>query len=228
LLELTIAVADLVADPASAGPARRLLAATLVDDPAEQVALLEAAADNGQAADAPREVMHAMITLGRLHAAAGRPREAMIAYDRAVSALMALPDDLEEAEQVLAEAARMSEAAGAPAVALATLHRWHEHCRARGDRQALGHAGYALGGHMVALGEYEEARGPLKEALALLSEMGDDGRLIRTHLHLLVTHYALGEPEAAARHLAEALRLRSRVEDPEVLAEIEREFGQLM
>jgi hypothetical protein len=104
--------------------------------------------------------------------------------------------------------------------------RFLEAARRMGDRLELGHATSLAGRHLFALDLPDDARPVLQESVALLGEMGDDDALVRAHLRLLELAYEAGDVPSAMRHVEEVVRLRDRIGDPVLLAEIEEQFGQ--
>lgn len=231
LLELVLAAAAYLDRPAIAGEAGRLLAAHLAELPGrgeERIEVLEQAIAQLRSAGDWRGVWRAERDLGAVFESAHRPEAAIAAYDRAVKAAMALHEPEAEAATAIAALADLSLAAGRPEAALGTMHQWLDHCRDQRDRVAVGAASYALGAHLVAMGEFEEAMGPLKEALALFGEMGEDLATIKAHIQLMIATYTAGDAEKAGRHLDEVLRLRERIDDPEALAGLERQFGSFL
>lgn len=231
LLELVLAAADVLGQPGLAGEAGRLLAAHLRELPGgatRGVDVLEQAIARLLQAGDWQGVWRAERELGAMWELLLKPEAAIAAYDRSVKAAMQLTSPEAEAVEAIEALASVSLAVGRPGSALGTMHQWLDHCRDQRDHVALGWASYGLGAHLVGMGEVEEAVAPLKEALALFGEMGEDLATLKTHIQLMVATYSQGDAERAGHHLEEVLRLRSRITDPEALEGLDRQFGSFL
>lgn len=231
LLELVMAAAEHLGLSAIAGEAGRLLAAHLADVPRkghQRLEILERAIAHLVEAEDWRGVWRAERELGQLLETLHRPELAIAAYDRSVKAAMRLPTPDAEAHEAIDALATLALEEGRPALALGTMHQWLDHCRDHRDHVAVGWASYGLGAHLIAMGEYEEALPTVREALAFFGEMGEDLALMKAHIQMMVATYALGDQERASKHLEEVIRLRERVQDPEALEAIERQFGSFL
>lgn len=229
LLELAEAVAERAGAAGALAEARRLLAAALSDLPGSEerrIAALTDAADAAREAARPAAIHRAEWDLAQLLQALGRGREAIAAYDRALAAAAAEPILTAEADETLGALVRLAAATRRPTAAKAPIRTYVAGARGAGDRMRMGHAASLAGGYLLDLGLADEARPLLREATALLGEMADDDALARAQLRLLGLALDTGDAMAAARHLEEVLRLRDRVGDPVLAAEIEEQFGR--
>jgi tetratricopeptide (TPR) repeat protein len=229
LLELAEAVAERAGATGALAEARRLLAAALSDLPGSEerrIAALQDAADAARAAARPVAIHRAEWDLAQLLQALGRGREAIAAFDRALDAAAVEPALTAEADETLGALVRLAAARRRPTAAKAPIRRYVAGARGAGDRMRMGHAASLAGGHLLDLGLADEALPLLQEATALLGEMADDDALARAQLRLLGLALDTGDAMAAARHLEEVLRLRDRVGDPVLAAEIEEQFGR--
>jgi tetratricopeptide (TPR) repeat protein len=229
LLELAAAVAERVGSPEERSETQRMLAASLADLPGSEehrAEVLAEAVASAEQAERWEAAYKAQLDLARLKHALGRGREALAAYEQALTLSLNDPALLRESEEVLEALVRLSSSSGRSSAARASVKRYMEAARRRGDRLELGHALTLAGRHYLALDLPDEARPVLQEAVALLGEMGDDDSLVRAHLRLLELAYESSDVVAAMRHVEEVVRLRDRVADPVLLAEIEEQFGQ--
>lgn len=229
LLELASAVAERSGDPDERSEAQRLLAAALADLPGSEAQRAEVLAEAVEAAAAGgrwEAAYKAQLDLARLKHALGRGREAMAAYEQALALSLNDAALLRESEEVLEALVRLAGSTGRSSTARAAVMRYLEAARRMGDRLELGHAANLAGRHLLTLDLPDDARPVLQEAIALLGEMGDDDALVRAHLRLLELAYEAGDVPSAMRHVEEVVRLRDRIGDPVLLAEIEEQFGQ--
>lgn len=229
LLELASAVAERVGSPEERSEAQRLLAAALADLPGSEAQRAEVLAEAVEAAAGAgrwEAAYKAQLDLARLKHALGRGREAIAAYEQALALSLNDTALLRESEEVLEALVRLAGSTARSSTARAAVMRYLEAARRMGDRLELGHSTSLAGRHLLALDLPDDARPVLQESIALLGEMGDDDALVRAHLRLLELAYEAGDVPSAMRHVEEVVRLRDRIGDPVLLAEIEEQFGQ--